>query len=208
MLLTPPSVYSERTVRVIHGYYREKMLMPSPLFRWEFGNRRRSRSETRSSPVSASSWIALLLTLALALAVGLFLRPEGRVVRGEARVTDGDSLRLGATVIRLKGLDAPELAQTCTRSGQSYPCGRIAREALMQLIAEGPVTCRVVGRDRYRRSLARCSVGGRDIGERLVSAGIAVAYGDYEREEAIARAQSAGLWAGSFDLPSQWRKFH
>lgn len=163
--------------------------------------RRRSRPRSRSR-----SWISIALTVSLAIGLGLFVRPKGRLVEGDVQVIDGDSLRLEATPIRLKGLDAPELAQICMRGGRPYACGRTARDALQELVVSGPVTCRVTGRDRYQRSLARCQVGGSDIGARLVSTGIAVAYGEYEREEAQARGRALGLWAGEFERPSSWRQ--
>ena len=44
---------------------------------------------------------------------------------GEAKVTDGDTIRIGDTRIRLWGIDAPERRQTCQgRDGCVYDCGR------------------------------------------------------------------------------------
>jgi endonuclease YncB( thermonuclease family) len=151
---------------------------------------------------------SLFLALALALTATILLKPAERRVEGGVRVIDGDSLRVGGTEIRLKGVDAPELHQTCFRSGRPYRCGEVAREALLRLVANRPVRCRIVGRDRYRRSLAYCAVDGQDIGAWLVAEGLAVGYGGYEPEEARARARSAGLWAGEFERPSVWRRSH
>src|SRR4051812_46416137 len=36
----------------------------------------------------------------------------------------------------------------------------------------------------------------------------AVAYGAFETEEAAARAGRAGIWAGTFDEPQDWRASH
>jgi endonuclease YncB( thermonuclease family) len=136
----------------------------------------------------------------------LGLRPGGRQIVGGVTVIDGDSLRMGEVSIRLKGLDAPELKQTCTRAGAAYPCGRVAREALDRMIAGRKPRCRIQGRDRYGRSLAQCFVDGTDIGATLVESGYALGYGGYEREEARARARSAGVWSGEFERPSLWRR--
>ena len=76
------------------------------------------------------------------------------------------------------------------------------------MIANGVVTCAVRGLDKYGRSLGRCSVQGEDIGAPLVRRGFAVAYGDYADEEEQARRAGLGLWAGTFDPPSEWRKAH
>src|SRR5215213_3677221 len=59
-----------------------------------------------------------------------------------------------------------------------------------------------------RTPVLSCTVDGRDIGGRMIETGYAVAYGDYEREEARARAARVGLWAGTFERPSQWRREH
>jgi endonuclease YncB( thermonuclease family) len=127
-------------------------------------------------------------------------------VEGAVHVVDGDSLRLGGTDIRLKGIDAPELHQTCRRAGRPYACGQVAREGLLALVSHRRVRCRVTGRDRYGRSLARCEASAADLGATLVGQGLAVSYGDYAREEASARSRSAGLWAGEFERPDLWRR--
>jgi endonuclease YncB( thermonuclease family) len=148
------------------------------------------------------------LVLAVGLAVGgvILLKPDGRLLEGRIHVVDGDSLRMGGTDIRLKGIDAPELRQTCRRSGRPYPCGQESRQALLRLVGDGPVRCRVTGRDRYGRSLARCTMGEADLGAVLVQEGHALAYGGYVREEASARKRSAGLWSGEFERPDAWRR--
>ena len=115
---------------------------------------------------------------------------------------------LDAHRVRLVGIDAPELAQTCRRGDESYRCGEVASDALRALTRDAAVTCRLSGRDRYGRDLGRCSAGPADLGATMVRRGLAVAYGDYLREEAEARALGAGLWAGPFERPDEWRRRH
>ena len=153
----------------------------------------------------AGAW---LLLLAIVSALVSALRPVGRGVEGDAHLIDGDSLRIYGVDIRLKGVDAPEMRQTCSRAGRTYDCGEEARRALAAKIAGRPLACRVEGRDRYRRSLARCRLAGEDLGAWLVREGLAVGYRDYESEEAAARARRAGLWAGEFQNPGAWRQEH
>jgi endonuclease YncB( thermonuclease family) len=150
---------------------------------------------------------SLVLALALAAGAGLALKPDGRSLEGRVHVVDGDTIHLGDAKIRLKGIDSPEMEQTCSRSGRSYACGDEARRALVELVGGAPVQCRASGRDRYQRILARCTVNGTDIGTRMVESGWAVSYGrDYEREEARAAGRGVGLWAGEFERPQDWRR--
>ena len=151
----------------------------------------------------------LLATLVLAaMAIGVVsLRREPERLAGAVRVIDGDTLDIDGRRVRLAGLDAPELAQTCHRAGQAYGCGETARDALIQLTG-GELVCRLAGHDRYRRALGTCEVEGQDVGRALVLRGLAVAYRRYDAEERAARQRGAGLWAGRFDQPSEWRKTH
>jgi endonuclease YncB( thermonuclease family) len=152
--------------------------------------------------------VATLLLIGLVAAAAYLMHPED-VVAGLASAVDGDSIRLDGKDIRIAGIDAPELRQTCSGEGRgAYPCGEVTRKALSEMLAGRLVTCRISGRDQYRRRLASCDAAGEDIGAALVSRGYALAYGRYERDEAAARDKKLGLWSGSFERPSQWRKAH
>ncbi len=63
--------------------------------------------------------------------------------------------------------------------------------------ARRPVTCEDLGRDRYKRIIARCTVAGEDIESWMVQQGWALAYRrfllDYVDEEADARATRRGI---------------
>ncbi|MCD7110371.1 thermonuclease family protein [Rhizobium sp. DKSPLA3] len=136
------------------------------------------------------------------------LAGEGETVTGQPRVVDGDTLALGRDRIRLIGIDAPEGAQTCERDGETWACGQEARRHLARLIGTTAVLCEGRADDRYGRRLAVCAAGGEDLNARMVADGFAVAFGDYAAEEAEARANRAGLWAGTFDRPQDWRARH
>jgi endonuclease YncB( thermonuclease family) len=130
---------------------------------------------------------------------------------GRALAIDGDSLRLNNVELRLKGIDAPEYRQTCKDSnGQDYPCGRLARRALAELVQEHDVACAETGKDRYGRGLAICRNrdSGQDIAADMVRQGMAVAFGDFDALEAEAKAARRGIWSGSFQRPSEWRREH
>ncbi len=131
------------------------------------------------------------------------------------RAVDGDTLSAqqdGKTQrIRLAGIDAPELRQTCRDAhGRDWSCGAAARMRLAALVAQGAVACTSQGEDRYGRLLAICSAGNvTDLGAELVRGGYAVNYSrytsDYAAAERDARAARRGIWQGAFDNPEDWR---
>lgn len=148
--------------------------------------------------------VALLGTLIVAVAWLETLSEHnfsGRVV-----VVDGDSLIIDGEKMRLSGIDAPELEQTCGGQRGVWLCGRRSREALRNLIDSNIVVCISDGIDRYQRWLVRCEIGSVELNRAMVLDGWAVSYGAYEREEDLARAAKRNLWAGEFERPSSWRR--
>lgn len=131
-------------------------------------------------------------------------------VAGRPTVIDGDSLEIGATSIRIFGIDAPEAQQTCTRGGAPWRCGDEATRKLEDLIGRARVTCTQRDIDDYDRVVAVCRRGNTDLGAQMVSAGLALAYRQYGRdyvdEETQARTARRGLWAGEFTRPWEWRR--
>ncbi len=129
---------------------------------------------------------------------------------GAARVVDGDSIEIAGSKIRLYGIDAPELDQSCKdRNGATYACGRLAKRHL-EKTAKGSVTCESVETDRYGRDVSICYAGDTDLGAAMVSAGWARAYLSYSLRyataEQAAREARRGLWDGDFDNPWAFRE--
>ena len=130
---------------------------------------------------------------------------------GRPSVTDGDTVVIRDTKIRLHGIDAPESGQDCAdRAGRDYRCGQAAALALADHIGQAPVTCEPRDTDRYGRTVAVCRKGAEDLNAWLVSQGHAIAYRrysqDYVAAEDEAKAARRGIWAGSFTAPGDWRK--
>lgn len=146
----------------------------------------------------------------LILAALLFAAPAyaGEIV-GRASVTDGDSLAIQGTPIRLHGIDAPESWQICRDASEvKYRCGQVAAKALDAFLsASRPTRCSEMSRDRYRRSVARCwRADGLDVGAWLVRNGYALDWkryssGLYAGEQREARRERRGLWSGTFTRP-------
>lgn len=150
--------------------------------------------------------------LALGLALSLTGTPQAVAgdIAGRASVIDGDTIEIHGQRIRLSGIDAIESRQRCTRADGPWACGRQSAFALAGLIGEAPIQCRSDGRDRYGRLLAVCFKGAEDINHWMVSQGWAVAYRRYSLAyadaESEAREKQRGIWAGSFEMPWDWRR--
>lgn len=145
-----------------------------------------------------------ILALIWLIAAKLNDHPE-TVHSGRFHAADGDSLAIGDQRMRLRGIDAPELRQSCERDGAAWACGQAARDALQRLVGSAGTECGGSEADQYGRLLVVCRGGGLDINGEMVRTGMAVSYGDYSREEAAARTQKAGLWAGTFERPRDFR---
>ena len=129
---------------------------------------------------------------------------------GLAQVIDGDTFAIGATVVRLADVDAPELAQTCDGGpAKFHRCGAYVADALAEQIAGREVDCSVLEPDQYDREIARCEVAGEDLSQWLVSSGLAMAFRQYSErfvpEEQAARTARAGLWQTDFLPPWEYR---
>jgi endonuclease YncB( thermonuclease family) len=162
----------------------------------------RSRCRIRSSALAAIVLVAALTFLWAATA--------GAGAEGEVQIIDGDTLMWRGERVRLHGIDAPEADQSCTAAGRDYPCGEAAVHWLAEKTDKKDVRCEKRGRDRYGRLLAVCFAGKVNLNKGLVEAGLALAYRRYSSEfvpaEVAARREAAGLWAGTFVPPWQWRQ--
>ena len=156
--------------------------------------------------LSVSNW-AMLICLLVFAGLIWWLETSGLDdVSGQAKVIDGDSLVLPSGKVRLKGIDAPEGRQDCTKNGQKWACGRAAAQMLRRMVTGKEVVCEGRQLDRYDRLLAFCRVGELEINRAMVREGWAVSFGDqFLKEEHEARAGRRGLWQGTFERPAEWR---
>ncbi len=159
------------------------------------------------------------LFAALGLALSAVLAgPSARAeVAGPPEIIDGDTVEVQGRVIRLYGIDAPELGQTCRIGARAYACGRIARTALLDLTAGVTVRCELAPagpEDGAEHSgaevrIGRCRADGYDLSEGMAYTGWALALRPvserYVAFEARARAARRGLWKGRFVTPWDWR---
>ncbi|MFD1341329.1 thermonuclease family protein [Litorisediminicola beolgyonensis] len=144
----------------------------------------------------------LLLSL---LATPLVADPSGLV-----RVIDGDTFEVGGAKVRLYAIDAPERDQLCNAPGApGRECGAWVTAEVRARFDGRDADCETVDRDRYGRIVARCRIGGADVGQALVSEGLAFAYRrygmDYDLDEKAAAVAGRGLHAASVQTPADWR---
>lgn len=89
-----------------------------------------------------------------------------RVLSGPAWVTDGDTITINKTQIRLFGIDAPEL---------NHPYGVRAKRALMRFCKGQIIRAEVTDEDHHGRTVARCFLpDGRDLSAEMVKLGLAL----------------------------------
>ena len=131
-------------------------------------------------------------------------------INGKAIIIDGDTIHIGKNKIRLYGIDAPEINQTCTIEKIIWECGIDSSQALESIISENEVRCEIMDIDRYRRFVAICFVKNINLSQYMVQNGWAIAYryysDDFINDEKIAKNNKVGIWQGKFQEPYLFRK--
>lgn len=88
------------------------------------------------------------------------------VIQGRAYVTDGDTITIQKTQIRLFGIDAPEL---------NHPYGQKSKWAMLRLCKGQEIRAEITDIDAYGRTVAKCFLpDGRDLSAELVKQGLAI----------------------------------
>jgi len=137
---------------------------------------------------------------------------DAKVISGVVeKVKDADTLVINGELMRLYGIDAPELNQSCIGTdGRSYACGETAARVLTKLVLGKRVICTTYDRDKYQRLLGICRRGVVNINQYLVAQGWAVAYTRFDRRfvaaQKMAERRGVGLWQGDFDMPEVFRR--
>jgi endonuclease YncB( thermonuclease family) len=168
-------------------------------------NRRAVGYRIRLAGRTIRDWAIVLFLFAVCGFIAVRLDAvQMRVAQGRPMIVDGDTVTIDGQRVRLSGIDAFERGQICEGDAGAYDCGANAVAALRRLIGGRAVACRGRTFDRYRRLLATCTVAGNELNAAMVDSGWAVAYGDYQAQEARAQATRTGAWAGTFDRPSKW----
>ena len=132
------------------------------------------------------------------------------LIKGKAKIIDGDTIHIDNNKIRLHGIDAPEIKQTCTINNENWNCGIKSEKALKNFILDREVSCKIIDIDRYKRFIGICFVNNENINKYMVKNGWAIAYRyyslEYVKDEERAKENNAGIWEGEFEEPYEFRK--
>ncbi|HTY69751.1 MAG TPA: thermonuclease family protein [Alphaproteobacteria bacterium] len=168
------------------------------------------------APRRLARWAAIVLTGALVAPFPVHVLDAGAAeLKGPAHVVDGNRITIGANVVRLYGIDAPDEDQMCERRGAAWRCGQDAGWALAERLERHWVLCETRAGapdpDASDAVPAVCYLEGRqiDVNAWMVVQGWALADPDaavYAAEQQTAERAGRGLWAGKFDPPWEWRK--
>ena len=133
-----------------------------------------------------------------------------KIIEGKAKIIDGDTIHIGKNKIRLHGIDAPEINQTCEKNNITWLCGENATNALVNIINSQKIICNIKDIDQYNRYIGVCFVNNLNMNKYMVINGWAIAYRYYSKDyievENIAKRDKVGIWQGSFQEPYLFRK--
>ncbi|WGI22186.1 thermonuclease family protein [Amylibacter sp. IMCC11727] len=117
--------------------------------------------------------LSFFLNLPIILIITAFIAPtviENQTFSGRVTwVSDGDTFKMSEHrwAIRIWGIDAAE---------RDTPKGKAARAFVTNLIKGKRLNCDLVVVDKYKRTVATCYLGGKDIAPMILDAGHAEEY--------------------------------
>jgi endonuclease YncB( thermonuclease family) len=137
--------------------------------------------------------------------------PRGsEAVKGRAEAVSGDHLRVGARLVHLAGIEAPDRQQRCGAAGRGWRCGAAAQAALGRLVNGRVLSCALSGSDVDGLARATCHSGETDVGAEMVREGHVFAesglFATYAGLERDARSAGVGIWSGgAVERPDEYR---
>lgn len=88
-------------------------------------------------------------------------------------VVDGDTIWLNGLNLRLESYDTPEPHNDICGGRAEVALAHRASARLLELLNSNAFTVETARQDRYGRTLATIRIGGRDVGDILISEGLA-----------------------------------
>ncbi len=163
--------------------------------------------------IKSRLWVLVVLGFSLAGCSSSPLK-ESPVVGWVTKVHDGDSIHITPpgskrVVIRLAGIDAPEIDQAF---------GVASRDTLRSMILNKQAEARCHKADKYQRQVCVVYSSGVDVNLQMISAGMAWHYKYYQNEQSFmqrrrysgaednAKHSRLGLWAQEAVAPWDYRQ--
>ena len=143
----------------------------------------------------------ILFSIVILITYSIVNSAENNVVKGKARIIDGDTIEINKEKIRFGGIDSPE------RKEIGY---KFSKQKLKEKISKNIVTCvREKNKDIWGRTIAECFIDGKSISSFMVKNGYACDYVKYSKkkyakEQVYAKSKKLGIWKMKFN-PS-WEK--
>ncbi len=139
--------------------------------------------------------------------------PALPTVSGSGTALEGDLISINGAAVKLWGVDAPDLGQTCfTPRNKSFDCFITSRDALAAMIGKNQMECFIRDKDSHGQKVGTCAVNGLDLGALMIRDGWAMAYHGLSQQymilEGYAQSRKRGLWSGRFMSPWAWRTLH
>ncbi len=143
--------------------------------------------------------------------------PQLQTISGKSSKTlSGNMFKLNSYIIKLYGIDAPDLNQKCLDSGNTeYKCGKVVKNQLNRLLTNKKITCTVMEHmDNSSVTHAVCKLDKENIdvgavmtlsGWTIADRGISDVYIPYEQQ---AHGLKKGLWSGRFMAPWDFRRLN
>lgn len=131
-----------------------------------------SGQTTGMEPDASASMKPLHLAAALLIVCAVNVAGAAEPFKIPVTVIDGDTIKVNGETVRLWGIDAPEIDQTCHHEQTDFNCGALSRDVLVGLIQNDQPECDRQYVDCYGRTVARCAVRGLDLGSMMGSSGM------------------------------------
>tara|TARA_Y100000996_G_C22055184_1_gene450821 strand:- start:26 stop:490 length:465 start_codon:yes stop_codon:yes gene_type:complete len=144
----------------------------------------------------------ILFSIVILITCSIVNSAENNVLKGKARIIDGDTIEINKEKIRFGGINSPERNET------GY---RLAKDKLIEKIANNILTCvREKNKDKYRRTVAECFIDGESLSSFMVRKGYACDYiyyskGKYAKEQKYAKANKLGVWKMKYNTSWEYK---
>ena len=163
----------------------------------------------------------LSLTLSRLIIIILFFISHSysneNIIKGNAIIVDGDTIKIKGLKIRFGGIDAPESyyrgkKQTCIKDSNNVFCGQLSKEKLTEKIGNNFLICKIEkNKDKYKRLVGECFIREESVSVFMVRNGYAFDWpyyskGKFAHDQDYAKINKLGFWNMEFEYPWEWKK--